>query len=168
VILVRHAKSVVDATTPPHEWGLADGATVAAAELGRQLPTPATVLTSSEPKTVATAEALGLGRPEVSDAFREVTRPWYGEPDGLERAAATWFGGESVDGWETRADAVGRFEAGLGAREREGLVVVTHGTVMTAWLASIGALDDAFGFWRDLRMPDAWELGPTLMRCPTS
>jgi hypothetical protein len=35
---------------------------------------------------------------------------------------------------------------------------VTHGTVMTAWLVSIGLVTDGFGFWVNLTQPDGWEL----------
>jgi broad specificity phosphatase PhoE len=126
VILVRHAKSQVDAATPPHEWGLADGAAAAAAELGRRLGTASGIVASSEPKTMATAAALGLGPVEASDAFREVTRPWYDDADGLARHAAAWFAGESVDGWEPRSDAVARFDHGLVGRDPRGFVVVSN------------------------------------------
>jgi len=163
VILVRHAKSVVDATVPPEDWALADGAREAAAELGRHLR-GARVLASTERKAIETAEALGLGAVTTSEAFCEVTRPWYDDGDAMALDAQRWFAGATVEGWEPFAAAVDRFGRGVDGQS----VVVTHGTVMTAWLLSQGAVKDAFAFWRDLRMPDAWELGPTLMRCPTS
>ncbi len=35
-------------------------------------------------------------------------------------------------------------------------VVVSHGTVMSAWLSQQIPGLDAVGFWEDLQMPDAW------------
>ncbi|HVV35158.1 MAG TPA: histidine phosphatase family protein [Acidimicrobiales bacterium] len=161
MILVRHAKPLVDPTIPPAEWDLADGAREAATELGSRLR-GTRVLASTERKAIATAEALGLGPVRTSEAFCEVGRPWYDDGDAMARDAQRWFAGERVDGWEPFADAVHRFGSAVDGQS----VVVTHGTVMTAWLLSRGVLTEPFAFWRDLRMPDAWELGPTLMRCP--
>lgn len=166
MILVRHAKSIVVPAVPAAQWELAPDAAAAAAALGARLSGVTTVVSSDESKAMATAAALGLGDPTPDDEFREVTRPFYDDADELTRAVAAWFAGTVVPGWETFADAVGRFDHGLGWHAPEGLVVVTHGTVMTAWLQARGLLDDAFAFWRDLRMPDAWTLSPTLTRCP--
>jgi broad specificity phosphatase PhoE len=163
VILVRHAKSVVDPTTPPAEWALADGAREAAAALGRHLH-GTRVIASTEAKAIATGEALGLGPVVTSADLCEVARPWYDDADALTRDAQRWFGGDDVDGWETFADAVARFGRALDGQS----VVVTHGTVMTAWIAAQELVKDPFAFWRDLRMPDAWEVGRTLERCPVS
>jgi broad specificity phosphatase PhoE len=163
VILVRHAKPKVDATVPPADWALADGAREAAAEVGRHLR-GTRVVASTERKAIETAEALGLGPVTTSDAFCEVTRPWYDDGDAMARDAQRWFGGETVDGWEPFETAVDRFAAGV----LTDAVIVTHGTVMTAWLLSASFVTDPFAFWRDLRMPDAWELGRTLIRCPQS
>jgi hypothetical protein len=38
------------------------------------------------------------------------------------------------------------------------LVVVTHGTVMAAWLQLSGLVENGFAFWSELRQPDAWEV----------
>jgi hypothetical protein len=122
------------------------------------------VLASTERKAIDTAEALALGHVTTSPAFCEVTRPWYDDADALAGDAQRWFAGEAVDGWEPFVDAVARFGRGLDGQS----VVVTHGTVMTAWLLSQRIVKDAFAFWRDLRMPDAWEVGRTLERCPPS
>ncbi|MEY2473738.1 MAG: hypothetical protein QOK28_3067 [Actinomycetota bacterium] len=163
MILVRHAKSVVEPTVAPADWALAEGAHEAAAELGRHLR-GARVLASTERKAIETAEALGVGPATTSEAFCEVTRPWYDDGDAMARDAQRWFAGETVDGWERFEAAVDRFAAGV----LTDAVIVTHGTVMTAWLLSASFVTDPFAFWRDLRMPDAWEVGRNLTRCPTS
>ena len=162
MILVRHAKPIVDPSVAPAEWALAPGAHAAAAELGRHLRGQ-TVVASTERKAIDTAAALGLGPVTTSAAFCEVDRPWYDDAADMVRDAARWFAGETLAGWEPFADGVGRFGQSIGDAD----VVVTHGTVMTAWLMSLGLVDDPFAFWSDLRMPDAWEVGPKLVRCPT-
>ena len=157
MIVIRHARSVVDASVPPEDWELAPDAPAAAAELGQHLRAK-TIIASDERKAIDTAVALGIGLIGTYAAFREVTRPWYGDAAGLAQAAARWFAGEGVDGWEPFADAVARFGRGIEMLDPDGLIVVTHGTVMTAWLTSVGAIEDAFAFWSDLRMPDAWQV----------
>lgn len=163
MVFVRHAKSVVDPTVPPADWALADGAREAAAELGRHLH-GSRVLASTERKAIDTAGALGLGPVTTSDAFCEVTRPWYDDGAALTRDVERWFAGDTMSGWEPLDAAVDRFAAGVVTDA----IIVTHGTVMTAWLLSAGLVTDPFAFWSGLRMPDAWEVGPTLARCPTS
>ena len=158
MILIRHARSVVDPATPAADWSLAPGAVESAAELGQHLQAT-TLIASTERKAIDTAAALGLGPVLVSEAFCEVTRPFYDDPNGLDETVARWFAGETVDGWEPHAEAVTRFAGGLAEHAGDGLVVVTHGTVMTAWLASTGAVTDPMAFWRDLRMPDAFAVG---------
>jgi broad specificity phosphatase PhoE len=159
-MLVRHAKPVVDTSVPAAEWALSAEGRAAAAELGRQLVLPAAsvIVTSTEPKAIETGAALTRSPVATSVAFCEVTRPFYDAPGELERHVAEWFAGETVDGWEPRSHAVARFARGVAERNHEHLVVVTHGTVMTAWLASMELVDDPLGFWRDLRMPDAWSV----------
>lgn len=164
MILVRHAKSVVDPGTPAAEWALAPDARKAAEQLGRSL-TGTRVVASTEPKAIHTAEALGLGPVAPVAALCEVPRPFYDDPTELQDTIAAWFAGAAVDGWERRDDAQRRFGHAIERLGDDGLIVVTHGTVMTAWLQSRGLVDDALAFWSDLRMPDAWTLSPTLTRC---
>jgi broad specificity phosphatase PhoE len=168
VILVRHAKPVLDAAIPPANWRLSVEGSEAAELLGRDLVLPATytIVASTERKAIETGAALTRSPVGTSAAFCEVARPWYDDPSALERHVAEWFAGAAVDGWEPHANAVARFARGIDERDRDNLIIVTHGTVMTAWLVSVGLVDDPMAFWLDLRMPDAWEVGPTLMRCP--
>jgi broad specificity phosphatase PhoE len=168
VILVRHAKSAVDPTTPAAQWALSDEGVDGATELGRHLK-GTTVVASTERKAIETAAALGPVAVTTSPAFCEVERPWYNGESELRHYVADWFSGTPVKGWESRGDAIARFARGIEEFDPDGLVIVTHGTVMTAWLSSIGAVDDALAFWSDLRMPDAWELaGGGVQRYPAA
>lgn len=159
MILVRHARSEVLASVPAAEWVLSEDGRAAAADLGRRLATPSgvRVMASTEPKAIDTATAFSLGPVTTSETFCEVERPWYDDGEGLARDAQRWFAGEAVAGWDSLAGAIERFGRGL-EECGDSVVVVTHGTVMTAWLASIGATSDPFAFWQDLRMPDAWQV----------
>ena len=167
MILVRHAKSLVDPTLPPAEWELTPEGQAAAAELGKTLR-GRTVVASTERKAIFTAAALGLGEATISGAFCEVARPFYDGAGVLQTHVAEWFAGETVAGWETRSDAVARFAGGIASYDTDDLIVVTHGTVMTAWLWSIGAVEEPLAFWSDLRMPDAWGLDGGLQRYPAA
>ncbi len=75
------------------------------------------------------------------------------------RAVARYLGGDAVEGWERRDDVIARLDAlRADINPGERLVVVSHGVLLTTWLAHHGVLDDPFAFWSDLRTPDAWEL----------
>ena len=117
------------------------------------------VVASTELKARQTADALGLGPVWASDAFAEVGKPWYDESARHRTATATYLSGEPVTGWEPLHAAVDRFSTALNdVIDGRDIVVVTHGTVMTAWLRATNITGDAFAFWTELRTPDAWEV----------
>lgn len=165
MIVVRHARPAFVAGVAPQDWELSPEGVVAAAQLGQRL-TANQVYASTEVKAIDTATALDLGPVRTSDAFCEVERPFYDDRGELEEAVAAWFEGDVIDGWEPREEAASRFSDEVFRLGPDGLLVVTHGTVLTAHLQSLGLVKDAFAFRTDLRMPDAWEVGPTLKRCP--
>jgi len=63
-----------------------------------------------------------------------------------------------LDGWEPIEAAVERFRRIIDELDEARDAVVVNGTVMTAWLVSIGLVADGFGFWVNLTQPDGWEL----------
>lgn len=75
---------------------------------------------------------------------------------------AKFFARPTIEGWELQADARARFEAVVNEHGRA--IYVTHGTVMTLYLASVEPTLDATRFWTDLRIPDAWELDASGLR----
>lgn len=79
------------------------------------------------------------GRPVVvTNALAEVTKPWFGDPVDHERATRRYVRGQQLAGWEPLEVARARFGTGVGQMGSvEPLVIVTHGTVMTAWLDSV-------------------------------
>lgn len=159
LVLVRHA--CPDMTDHrPETWGLADDGIGDARRLGLALQTTisnraATVVCSTEPKAVETAAALGFGAVRTDARLCEVDRPWHDDRRDFVDAVHRYLTGTAVPGWEPLDDAVARFDSAvteLGDRA----VVVSHGTVMAAWLGRHIPDLDAVGFWEDLEMPDAW------------
>lgn len=172
VVLVRHARPVLRAGVPAREWKLDDGAAAAcralATEVEARLAAAGRRVTrlwsSTEPKAVGTAEALGDAwglapegthpgldehrrgpLPIVDDvAWRETVGRMFAEPD------------ELVLGEETAAQARARFTAALEeVAVGEGVTaVVTHATVMTLLLAEPNGLEP-LALWGSLRLPDA-------------
>lgn len=159
LVLVRHARpAMID--DRPETWGLADGGSDDARRLGLTLRTTIadrawTVASSTEPKAVETAAALGFGAVRTDERFGEVGRPWYDDHQEFEDAARRYLTGGTVSGWESLDDAAARFDAAVHALGDRS-VVVSHGTVMSAWLGRLIPDLDAVGFWERLEMPDAW------------
>ena len=159
LVLVRHARPDMTGHRP-ETWGLADGGIDDARRLGLTLRTvishrASTVVCSTEPKAIQTAVALGLGAVQSDERLREVDRPWYDDQQEFVDAVHRYLIGRTVPGWESLDDAAARFGSvmtGLG----DSTVVVSHGTVMSAWLSQWIPDLHAVGFWEDLEMPDAW------------
>jgi broad specificity phosphatase PhoE len=162
-VLIRHAEPVVTDGMPPAEWPLSDQGRCDARELGSRLADASTatvVWTSPERKARETAAlAFPSVVPRVRKELSEVKRAWYANPDELAGAVATYLWGEVVEGWEHRDDVIARM-ASLKAdfEQSEFVVVVSHGVLLTTWLHHEIGLEDPFGFWSNLRTPDAWEL----------
>lgn len=165
VVLVRHAQPLVVDGTPADQWPLTDEGRHDAAALGRRLadgPTSTIVYTSPERKARETAAlALPSIAAHVREQLSEVKRPWYAKSDQFADAVANYLSGEVVAGWERREDVIDRL-AWLKADSTpsERMVIVSHGVLLTTWLHYEIGLEDPFRFWSNLRMPDAWELGP--------
>ena len=163
LVLVRHGRPQILEGVHPSKWPLHPDGAPAIEALRSELPiaSDATLAASDEAKAIATADVLGHGRDVVvMKAFAEVSKPWFDDPDAHVRAVHRYLAGDDLDGWEPLHDAVARFDAGVVALGNDApRIVVTHGTVMAAWLASIGAVTDPSAFWSALRMPDAYVLG---------
>jgi broad specificity phosphatase PhoE len=142
VYLVRHAMTQVDPAVPSQAWLLSDEGRAAAAAL--ELPA-LPVLTSSEPKAVETALAAGWTA-TVEPGLREVSRPWLG--DDYEAHVERYLGGEELDGWEPRAEALARMRAAL-----EGFdgIAVSHGLAISLYLGL------SFEQWRAMPFPAVLE-----------
>lgn len=178
LVLVRHARPQLRAGVKAAHWTLDPGAVPEVEALGHALAAalpgvsdaklPSTVVASHEPKALATA--------------RELARVWgrpYSQAAGLEEHHRgplplvddlTWRATvgrvftqprELVLGEETGVEAQLRFSGAVGAvldaakSRGEGLcTIVSHGTVITLYLAAANQLD-SIELWASLAMPEA-------------
>jgi broad specificity phosphatase PhoE len=166
--LVRHARTRIDPTRNPSEWGL-DAEGQSRLDALACLPVFAAayrVASSSEPKAMLTAEAIRARHPGlppvegfaelgeiykasfVGDGHDEVMARLFAEPD---RAV--------LPGWEPAADALARFAGRMDrllaeAKGRD-LILVAHATVQSLYLAMLGGQGPVrFADWHSVGMPD--------------
>lgn len=166
ILLVRHARPLVDAGRPSHEWDLEDGASEDIVSLSPYLRrfNVDGIITSPERKAVSTAGIIAsvLRLPVVVEpALREQGNegvPWVGGEHLFREAVAHHFARpcEVVLGNESSDDAVKRFGAGVErARAWHRFpLLVGHGRVMSGFIARIAGMQP-MEVWTDLRMPDA-------------
>jgi broad specificity phosphatase PhoE len=169
LILIRHSTPDIRRDIPAAEWHLSpDGAARARAFSQRLHPSAgARVFTSCEPKAVETAQLLaeewglevetvpGLHeheRPEAQmlsrAAFDQSIRDLFAQPRTLV------FGAETADGARRRFTiALMR----LVARTAGDVLVVTHGTVLTLFVAETTGVEP-YAFWKRQQMPFAVNL----------
>jgi broad specificity phosphatase PhoE len=163
IVLVKHAQPVLDAAVPPKHWQLAPEGEEQATRLAQRLGqfVPLTLVSSREPKALRTAGIVGreLNVPiEVIDGLEEFDRPALPlmSATELERLHARIFREPSarVLGNESGAQALARFSAGVDrALERvaksDTLVVITHGTVISLFVAAHNDCE-AIDLWKRL------------------
>ena len=144
MLLVRHSLPALDPSVPPEEWQLSDEGRRRCGALAERLAArePAVLLSSTEPKARETARrTVGWLRPEDLDGG---IRALFERPD------------EVVFGEESAVSALARFEAAVEALP-ESSVVVTHGTVLSLFVAARTGRDP-YELWRRLELPDVVEL----------
>jgi broad specificity phosphatase PhoE len=153
VIFVRHGRAIVGPDVPESEWSLDPAFVDRVGALRPALP-DLPVACSDMRRAIETA--AHFGSPAIDARLREVARPWVAD---LERDVERYLAGEILDEWEPQAYARARFRAVLDDHARA--IYVTHGTVLTLYLASVVPSFDAMRFWTGLTFPDAWELDAT-------
>jgi broad specificity phosphatase PhoE len=166
LILVRHAQPEIRREVPAAEWRLSEAGKIAAVQLARRISHEGVtqVFTSIEPKAVDTARALAatwdLGVEEVP-GLHEHERPeaqWMSR-DAFDRRIRELFArpAERVFGAESADEARRRFTIALMrlvTRAAGDVVVVSHGTVITLFVAGAAGVEP-FAFWKNLEMPCA-------------
>jgi probable phosphoglycerate mutase len=167
VVLIRHAEPVVDAHVLPEIWELSNAGRAAARRFASRLARVGLdrLVTSPEVKAVQTAEILAstlgvtLG---VDPRLHEVRRPWM--PAHPRREVGRYLEGASLEGWEPLEVVRRRVATALGDAGEDLVGFVTHGTAMAALFAGSDVVD-AWRFWCELRMPDAFRVsGASLTR----
>lgn len=165
LILIKHSEPSIDPGAPPNSWRLSEDGRRRSATLAARLRSyrPDVVLTSEEPKATETARIVAgrLGLEIVTHPrLREHDRTGapFGTQEDFERSAGVFFEnlGELVWGNETAEQAGRRFSRAmdeiLGRYPDENVAVVTHGTVITLFVARYAEVEP-FGFWKRLGLP---------------
>ena len=167
LVLVRHSRPGIEPDRPASSWRLNDVGRRRAGLLAARVRdlSPAVVWSSREPKAVETAEvvAVAFGVPvRTTDGLEEHHRdnvPYFPTVEEFEAAVGRLFEqpGELVLGTETADQALRRFTAAIDRVIEAGqadTVVVTHGTVMTLYVASVAGVEPV-GLWRRLDTPSS-------------
>jgi broad specificity phosphatase PhoE len=166
IVFIRHAETKIDPKTPTSQWCLTDTAYQASRQLARELEKCKLkhIVTSEEFKAKETgrviAEELGLtwetannlheherkGIPFMeAEVWQQTIKDFFAKPD------------EFILGkQETANQALKRFSQTVDtivAVHPEGIAIVTHGSVLSLFIAKHNALN-AYTFWQALKMPD--------------
>lgn len=179
ITYVRHSMAVPEESVHPTGWHLDDRGREDAARLADRLevaPRLGALVTSTEPKALETAEAIGARWqvPVMDDArLREAIRPWIGP--GYRAVVHRYLRGELPEGWEPHDEVAHRVaaavEGAIVAAAGGAVVVVSHGLALAVHLGErLGPAFDRESFWSGLAFPDAWLLDAsgTLHRPPAS
>jgi len=164
LILVRHARPQIEPDVPPPQWRLSAEGRAAAEALAGKLAhlRPAAAVASTEPKAIETAEILAraFGLPVARDpAFDEHRReawPFEADPAAVTARVVRALSerGASIEGAEPGDLATQRFAAGLARHRVRPLLVASHGTVLSLFLAAHFGLNPV-ELWRSLAFPEA-------------
>lgn len=166
LILIKHANPAIDVALRPADWPLSDAGRRRARVLAQRLPVPGAgpIYASAEPKAMGTAQVLAdeWSLPVAADPrLREHERdpgPMLAREE-FERRIRDMFArpAEVVFGRESAAAALRRFRGAafeLIAAAAGDVTLVTHGTVLTLFVADVTAIEP-FPFWRSLTLPCA-------------
>ena len=165
LILIKHSKPAVEPDVPSHQWHLSEEGRRRCDSLAGKLAihAPDLVIASDEPKAAETGRI-------VADLLHKpfCTAPGLHEHDrgNVRHMPSSQFisfvalffqkGNELVLGRETAVQAHARFSTALNnvlnANPAGNLAVVTHGTVLSLFVASHSSLR-AFDLWRRLGLP---------------
>lgn len=176
LVLVRHSQPRIEPDVPAAEWRLSELGRRRAESMAARLRDYGAnrIWCSREPKAVETAEIVGstLGLPtRIRDGLEEHHRqsvPFFATTQELEQAIEEFFSQPSrlVLGTETVSQARDRFSAAIAAvleAESGDAIVITHGTVMTLYLAPMADIRP-MRFWRELQTPCLVEVELSDMR----
>ncbi|MFQ5838843.1 MAG: histidine phosphatase family protein [Thermoplasmata archaeon] len=142
IILLRHARPLVG-HGHPSEWGLSPQGrqaawAVAKLEFWRSV---AYIYSSPERKAIQTAVPISARHRipvYMMEGLREVKRPY--EDEDFEAKLEAYFSGEPPPGWENPDEAEARIRTcivGLSARLEGRVAVVSHGAILTLFVANI-------------------------------
>jgi len=166
LILVRHGRPAIDPDTPSTTWPLCPEGRDAVEALAERIAPyrPVAIATSPEPKARETADILAVRMGltvDVDPGLHEHKRRHlsFGTEADFRNKIARIFASpdQPVGGIETAEEACARLAGALAQHKGRPLVAVTHGTVMSLYVAKLLGLD-AHDLWRNLHTPDAFVL----------
>ena len=165
LVLVKHSMPEIERDKPASAWKLGEVGRRRARLLADRLRefNPAVIWSSREPKAIETAELVAgeLGVPvKIADGLEEHHRdnaPFLSSKEEFEESVERFFLSPDrlVLGTETANQAHDRFAAAIDEvidGEQADSIVVTHGTVMTLYMASVAGVQ-RMDFWRRLGLP---------------
>ena len=165
LVLVKHSMPEIDPDKPASAWKLGEVGRRHSELLASKLKefSPDVIWSSKEPKAVETAEIVAneLSVPvEIADGLEEHHRenvPFLSSKEEFEGAIERFFlcPDRLVLGRETANQARDRFAAAIDEVIDAGQtdsVIVTHGTVMSLYVASVASVQ-TMEFWRRLGLP---------------
>jgi broad specificity phosphatase PhoE len=165
LILVRHSLPVITGDQTASLWQLSDEGRRRCVRLAELLAAhrPGVIVTSTEPKAIETGQIVGehLGIPvEAAPNLHEHERPGTGldtfEQFRAKVARLLEQPSERVFGAETGDQARERFAAAVDDALKQhpagNVAIVSHGTVMTLFLAHVAEIDPV-PFWKGLGLP---------------
>jgi broad specificity phosphatase PhoE len=166
LIFFRHSLPVIDPAIPAQEWRLSEEGRQRCRKLASRLANfePKQIVSSPEPKALETAQivAAALGLPyESAVGLHEHIRNQvkYSTPLVFEASVKAFFEqpDQLVYGDETADQAYTRFSQAVRAAQEQHsgqapLVIVTHGTVLSLFVARACGIDP-FPLWRSLTLP---------------
>lgn len=160
--LLRHASPIIQPNMPATDWKLSDRGIEEARALGEIAATwnLRCLYSSAEGKAQATALLIGeaVGQPvRVVDGFEELRFDhWIGNSDEFADAVRQIIEHPDMSfrGAERAQSAAARFQRGVDIIEQDQFpaAVVSHGRILTAWLAERLALEDPWSLWRAMPM----------------
>lgn len=168
IYLVRHGKSMMDASRPASEWELDPAGFDAVWALRERMPARAAWFSSPEAKAQQTAQLLTDGPVGVVDDLREHERGAGLLDDFQDRVRAAFARPDesAAPGWEPLARARDRVVPAvrriLDTLDTD-VVLVGHGTAWTIVVADLTGQPPDLERWRTLGMPDVITL-PSALR----
>lgn len=166
LILVRHGRPAIDLSTPPTTWPLCEEGRAGCARIIERVTAlkPTRAVASPEPKALQTAQILAapLGlEVEIDPGLHEHRRQHasFGTEEEFRESIAEALAdpNKAAPGGESPHEACLRLTEALARHQGDPLLAVTHGTVLSLYLAEKLGLDPR-DLWRSLHMPDVFVL----------
>lgn len=169
LLLVRHAAPHIDPSTPAHTWLLSDKGRQSCYDLAERLRPhgPTRILTSTEAKAQQTGQLIATVLQLPSETWPDLHEHDRSNVTGLDQETfKTQVIGllthpeTYIFGRETGTQARQRFTQAIHAARAtyptDTLAIVTHGTVMTLFLAAHNPTLEPVSWWQNLRLPDLY------------